>query len=175
MNWKDDYIRRAKEIIGGRTPAEEAYDAEVLRGLRAGADIRLAILSANATHPAEALAVDDTNAGDVAAHYEYLLEHERIMAMMGAARSPKPAVSLASEKSPAVAGDDLAVLRRIDGGDLDKAALIAACEKLDGIGKEKVENALKRLKKDGLVFGEVRGGKTFYSLTVKGKEISRRG
>ncbi len=168
-------MRRAKEVIGDRSPAEEEFDNEVLRRLRAGADIRLAIASANATHPAEALTIDDTNAGDVAAHYEYLLEHERIMAMMGAARSSKPAVSRASDKSPAVAGDGLAVLRRIDGGDLDKAALIAACEKLDGIGKGKAEAALKRLKRDGLVFGETRGGKTHYALTVKGKEISRRG
>jgi hypothetical protein len=82
-------MRCAKEIIGDRTPAEKAYDDEVLRGLRAGADIQLAIASANATYPAEALTVDDTNAGDVAAHYEYLLEHEKIM-MMAAARSPKP-------------------------------------------------------------------------------------
>ncbi len=174
MDIRKLYGQRTKEIIGDRTPAEEAYDAEVLRGLRAGADIRLAIASANAKHPAEALTVDDTNAGDVAAHYEYLLEHEKIM-MMSAARSPKPTVSQEPEKSAAVAGDDLAVLRRIEGSDLDKAAVLATCEKLDGIGKEKAEHTLKRLMRDGLVFGEVREGKTHYALTVKGKEISRRG
>lgn len=175
MPWREDYLRRAKEIIGDRTPAQEAYDAEVLRGLRAGGDIRLAIASANATYPAEALAVDDTNAGDVAAHYEYLLEHERIL-MMSTARGHKPTVPREPDTSAAVTGNDLAVLRRIDGGggSLDKATLIAITEKLDGIGKEKAESIIKRLKKDGLVFGESRGGKTYYALTVKGKDINRR-
>ncbi len=70
---------------------------------------------------------------------------------------------------------DLAILRRIDGSNLDKTALLATCEKLDGIGKEKVEPVLKRLKKDGLIFGEIREGKTYYALNVKGKEISRKG
>jgi hypothetical protein len=166
-------MRRAKEIIGDRTPAEEAYDAEVLRGLRAGADIRLASASANATYPAEALTVDDTNAGDVAAHYEYLLEHEKIV-MMAEACSPKPSNPRSPEEIKAMADVDLAVLQRIDGCNLDKVVLVATCEKLDGVGKEKTELVLKRLKKDGLIFGESRGGKIYYALTVKGKEIARR-
>jgi hypothetical protein len=131
MDIRKQYMRRAKEIIGDRTPAEEAYDDEVLRGLRAGADIRLAITSANAMYPAEALTVDDTNAGDVAAHYEYLMEHEKIL-MMSAARSPKPPSPRAPDKNETMAGDNLAVLRRIDGSNLDKTALIATCAQLDG-------------------------------------------
>jgi hypothetical protein len=158
---------RAKEIIGDRTPAEELYDAEVLRGLRAGADIRLAIASANATYPAETLTIDYTNAGDVAAHYEYLLEHEKMM--MSAVRSPKPPSPRAPDKNATMAGDDLAVLRRIGGSNLDKIALLATCEKLDGIGREKAEPILKRLKKDDLIFGESREGRTYYALTVSGK------
>ncbi len=169
MDIRKLYGQRTKEIIGDRTPAEEAYDAEVLRGLRAGADIRLAIASANAKHPAEALTVDDTNAGDVAAHYEYLLEHEKIM--MSANSNLSASKSHSREKTMNKSDDDLAILQRIDGSDLDKTALIAISEKLDGIGKEKAASILKRLKKVGLIFGEVRAGKTYYALTVEGKEL----
>jgi len=174
MAWKDAYMRRAKEIIGDRTPAEMAYDAEVLRGLDCGQDIRQAIANANEKHPGEALAVDGTNEADVAAHYEYLLEHEKI-AMMIAASGSKKAGSLHRDTYvKAMSDTDLAILLRIEPGGIDKAALIADCEKFDKIGKADCDSTLKRLKKDGLVFGEMRGGKTYYALTAKGKAACKR-
>ena len=54
MNLLKEYLNRANEIIGDRTKDEERYDKEVLRWLRNSID-------------------------DVAAHYEYLLEHESIL------------------------------------------------------------------------------------------------
>ena len=169
MAWKDAYMRRAKEIIGDRTPAEMAYDAEVLRGLDRGLAIRQAIARANELHPGEALVVDNKNEADVAAHYEYLLEHEKIAATI-AARGSKQAGSLPrGTEVTAMFDGDLAVLLRIGAGGLDKAALIAVCEKLDKIGKDDCDSMLKRLKKNGFVFGEMRGGKTYYALTARGK------
>jgi predicted transcriptional regulator len=162
-------MRRAKEIIGDRPPAVMAYDMEVLRGLERGQTIRQAIASANDKHPREALVLDGTNEADVAAHYEYLLEHEKIAAMI-AARDPKLAGSLPrGMEVKAISNDGLAVLLRIEAGGLDKTALLAACERLDNIGKDTCNSALKRLKKDGFIFGEMREGKTYYALTAKGR------
>ncbi len=55
------------------------YDKEVLKWLRKGKNIKKAIAKANEKYPKEALNVDDTNIDDVAAHYDYLMEHEKIM------------------------------------------------------------------------------------------------
>ena len=38
-----------------------------------------AIKKANKKYPKEALQVDESNINDVSAHYEYLLEHEKIL------------------------------------------------------------------------------------------------
>ncbi len=73
------YIARSKEIIGDRTVAEKKYDADVLKGLRRGKSISKAIEAANRRHPAEALVVDEESMGDVAALYDYLLQHEDII------------------------------------------------------------------------------------------------
>ncbi len=79
MNPLEAYIARSEEIIGDRTVAEKKYDTDVLKGLRRGKSIAKAIEAANRRHPAEALVVDDESMGDVAAHYDYLLQHEDIM------------------------------------------------------------------------------------------------
>jgi hypothetical protein len=60
-------------ISGDRTTAEADYDAAVLRGLADGLGILEAIARANEQYPDEALQVDDSNAGDVAAYYESLI------------------------------------------------------------------------------------------------------
>lgn len=73
------YINRAKEIVGERTPDEEKYDREVIRWLRRGKNISKAIAKANQKYPKEALRVDNDNLADVEAYYEYLAEHETIM------------------------------------------------------------------------------------------------
>lgn len=79
MDFLEQYLSRAQEIIGNRTKDEERYDKEVLRWLRKGKGIKKAINQANQKYPNEALKVDDSNINDVASHYDYLLEHENIM------------------------------------------------------------------------------------------------
>jgi hypothetical protein len=49
------YLERANEIIGERTPAEGKYDREVSRWIRRGKSIRKAIAKANEKYPTEAL------------------------------------------------------------------------------------------------------------------------
>ena len=50
--------------------------------VRKGKRIKKAIERANKKYPKEALEVNDRTINDVAAHYEYLLEHENIMKKM---------------------------------------------------------------------------------------------
>ena len=73
-----NYLERAKEIIDDRTKEEEIYDQEVLRWLRKDKDIKKAIEKANIKYPDEALKINNSNINDVAEHYDYLLEHEKI-------------------------------------------------------------------------------------------------
>ena len=79
MDILKQYLEMAAEIIGYRTPGEEKYDREVTRWLEKGKPIKKAIAKANEKYPEEALRIEDTSLADVQAHYEYLLEHERIM------------------------------------------------------------------------------------------------
>ena len=79
MEFIDQYMRQAAEIIGERTPDEERYDREVLRWLEKGKAIKKAIARANERYPKEALEGDDEEISDVQSRYEYLLEHERII------------------------------------------------------------------------------------------------
>jgi len=78
VNVLKQYIDRAEEIVGERTPDEEKYDREVIRWLRRGKNINKAIAKANQKYPKEALQVNDDNLADVEAHYEYLAEHKAI-------------------------------------------------------------------------------------------------
>ncbi len=82
MNLINQYLQRSQEIIGDRTREEVRYDKEVLRWLRKGKKIQKAIERANKKYPKEALEVNDRTINDVAAHYEYLLEHENIVKKM---------------------------------------------------------------------------------------------
>ena len=82
MNILEQYLQRSQEIIGNCTKDEERYDKEVLRWLRKGKNIKKAIGKANEKYPKEALKVDASNINDVAARYDYLLEHENIMRKM---------------------------------------------------------------------------------------------
>ena len=79
MDIIEQYFLRSQEIIGNRTQEEEGYDNEVIRWLRKGKNIRKALKKANKKYPKEALQIDESNINDVAAHYEYLLEHEDII------------------------------------------------------------------------------------------------
>ena len=82
MDILNQYLQRSQEIIGDRTKEEMRYDKEVLRWLRKKKKIQKAIKRANKKYPKEALEIDDETINDVAAHYEYLLEHENIMKRM---------------------------------------------------------------------------------------------
>jgi hypothetical protein len=82
VDFLNQYLQRSQEIIGDRTREEVRYDKEVLRWLRKGKKIQKAIEKANKKHPKEALEINDRTTKDVAAHYEYLLDHENIMKKM---------------------------------------------------------------------------------------------
>ena len=82
MDLLSQYLQRSQEIIGDRTREEMRYDKEVLRWLRKGKKVQKAIERANKKYPKEALEVDKKTINDVAAHYDYLLEHENIMKKM---------------------------------------------------------------------------------------------
>ncbi len=79
MNLIEQYLSRSKEIIGNRTQAEIRYDNEVLRWLGKGKNIEKAIKKANKKYPDEALKIDESNIENVAAHYDYLMEHDEII------------------------------------------------------------------------------------------------
>ena len=53
MDILKQYIERANEIIGARTPDEQKYDHEVIRWLRRGKSITKAIAKANEKYPIE--------------------------------------------------------------------------------------------------------------------------
>jgi hypothetical protein len=79
MSLIDQYLRRSQEIIGNRTESEEQYDNEVIKWLKKGLTTRKAIDRANERYPDEALTLDETTVENVAAHYEYLLQHMEIL------------------------------------------------------------------------------------------------
>ncbi len=69
----------ASEVIGDRTRDEERYDKEVLRWLRKGKGIRKALNRAGRKYPEQALVISDDNIEDVTTHYDWLLEHDKIV------------------------------------------------------------------------------------------------
>jgi hypothetical protein len=79
MDILKQYLSRADEIIGERTPGEQKYDREVIRWMRRDKGITKAIAKANEKYPAEALQVNNDNLADLQAHYESLAEHEDII------------------------------------------------------------------------------------------------
>ena len=82
MDILNQYLQRSQEIIGDRTREEVRYDKEVLRWLRKRKKIQKAIERANKKYPKEALDVNEKTINDVAAHYDYLLDHENIIKKM---------------------------------------------------------------------------------------------
>jgi hypothetical protein len=79
MDLIEQYLSRSKEIIGDRSDNEIRYDNEVLKWMRKGKKVKNAILKANKKYHNEALKFDRSNIGDIADHYNYLLEHENIL------------------------------------------------------------------------------------------------
>ncbi|HBA54275.1 hypothetical protein [Syntrophorhabdus aromaticivorans] len=76
------YLDGANEIIGDRTSSEEAHDNAVVEALNEGYPIEKALAIAGEKHPDEAIEWDKGTIADIAAHYEYLREHARIMQML---------------------------------------------------------------------------------------------
>jgi hypothetical protein len=77
------YLQRAGEIIGDRSQSEIAYDDSVVAHLSREMDIKRAIRAANQQHPEEALKPRPEHWADLAARYDYLLEHKAILKTLG--------------------------------------------------------------------------------------------
>lgn len=79
----DAQLQQAREIIGDRSQSEIAYDDSVVAHLSRGMDIKRAIRAANQAHPEEAPEPGPEHWPDLAARYEYLLEHKVILKTLG--------------------------------------------------------------------------------------------
>ena len=79
----EQYLERANDIIGERTKDEENYDNEVVKWLRKYGKIRKALNKANKKFPNEAMQHDESNIGEIAAHYDYLMQHMDIVKKIG--------------------------------------------------------------------------------------------
>ena len=77
------YLERAREIIGDRSQAEIDYDNAVVAYLSTGKDINGAIGAANNDHPDEALKPDADHWSDLAARYDYIMEHNAVLKRLG--------------------------------------------------------------------------------------------
>jgi hypothetical protein len=77
------YLERAREIIGDLSQGEIEYDNAVVAHLSAGMDIKSAIAAANQKYPQEALRPDPNDWVDLAARYEYIVEHKAILKRLG--------------------------------------------------------------------------------------------
>jgi hypothetical protein len=77
------YLQRAREIIGDRSPSEIAYDDSIVAHLGRGMDIKRAIRAANREYPEEALQPGPEHWPDLAARYDYILQHKAILKTLG--------------------------------------------------------------------------------------------
>ena len=81
----DSYLKDTVEfssMLEERTAGEVAYDHEVVMALRRGLSINRALEVAGEKYPDEALKWDDETVNDIKAHYEYLMNHEDILAKL---------------------------------------------------------------------------------------------
>jgi hypothetical protein len=79
----DSYLKDTVEfssMLRERTAGEVAYDNKVVIGLRRGLPIKRALELAGEKYPDDALKWDDETINDIKAHYEYLMNHEDILA-----------------------------------------------------------------------------------------------
>ena len=76
-------MQPAREIIRDRSPSEIAYDDSVVAHVSLGMGIKRAIRAANQEHPEEALEPGPKHWADLAARYEYILEHKAILKTLG--------------------------------------------------------------------------------------------
>ena len=81
----DSYLKDAEEfsaMLGERTPGEVAYDNAVVGELQKGLSIKKALRLAGEKYPNEALHLNDEIIHDIKVHYEYLRNHQDIIAKM---------------------------------------------------------------------------------------------
>lgn len=79
----NDYLARAREILGDRTDTEIEYDNTVVAFLERGMDIKGAVDAANTEHPDEALKPDPARWDDLAARYDYITKHQLMLQKLG--------------------------------------------------------------------------------------------
>jgi hypothetical protein len=79
VNEINAFVQQAREIIGDRSQSEIAYDDCVVAHLSRGMDIKRAIRTANHEHPEEALKPGPEHWPDLAARYDYIMEHKAIL------------------------------------------------------------------------------------------------
>jgi len=83
VNEINAYLQQAWEIIGDRSQSEIAHDDSVVAHFSHGIDIKRAIRAANQEHRDEALKPGPEQWADLAARYEYILEHKAILKTLG--------------------------------------------------------------------------------------------
>ena len=79
----NNYLARARDILGDRTDAEIEYDNTVVAFLAKGMVIQSAIDAANREHPDEALKVHPIHLEDLAARYDYISQHKLMLQKWG--------------------------------------------------------------------------------------------
>jgi hypothetical protein len=81
----DSYLKDTAEfssMLEERTAGEVAYDNEVVTALRKGLSIKKALELAGKKYPDDALQWSDETIEDIRTHYEYLMNHEDIIAKL---------------------------------------------------------------------------------------------
>ncbi len=79
----DAYLKGTTEfssMLEERTAGEVTYDNEVVTALRKGLSIKKALKLAGEKYPDEALQWNNETIGDIRTHYEYLMNHEDVVA-----------------------------------------------------------------------------------------------
>jgi hypothetical protein len=79
----NDYLARARAILGDRSDTEIEYDNTVVGFLAKGMDLKRAVDAANREHPDEALKPDPSHWEDLAARYEYIRKHQLMLQKLG--------------------------------------------------------------------------------------------
>ena len=79
----NDYLARARTILGDRTDTEIESDNTVVAFMAKGMDIKSAVDAANREHPDEALKPDPAHWEDLAARYDYISKHKLILKKLG--------------------------------------------------------------------------------------------
>ena len=79
----NDYLARARAILGDRTDTEIDYDNTVVAFLTKGMDVKSAVDAANREHPEEAIKPVPAHWEDLAARYDYITKHKLMLQKLG--------------------------------------------------------------------------------------------